>query len=60
MKMTSSTQLWYIPAGGYVFQWDWLLDEGLAFVKAGVPSCLDVVSLRSRANLKYDVTDVNK
>ena len=49
MKMTSSTQLWYIraSAGRYVFRWDRLLDEGLAFVQAGVPSCPDDVTLRS-------------
>ena len=49
MKMTSSTQLWYIraSAGRYVFQWDRLLDEGLAFVQAGVPSSPDDVALRS-------------
>ena len=49
MKITSSTQLWYIcaSAGRYVFRWDRLLDEGLSFVQAGVPSCLDDVTLRS-------------
>ena len=49
MKMASSTQLWYIraSAGRYVFQWDRLLDEGLAFVQARVPSCPDDVTLRS-------------
>ena len=49
MKMTSSIQLWYIraSAGRYVFRWDRLLDEGLAFVQAGVPSCPDDVTLRS-------------
>ena len=48
MKMTSSTQLRYIcaSAGRYVFRWDRLLDEGLAFVQAGVPSCPDDVTLR--------------
>ena len=47
MKMTSSTQLWYIraSAGRYVFRWDHLLDEGLAYVQAGVPSCPDDVTL---------------
>ena len=47
MKMASSTQLWYIraSAGRYVFRWDRLLDEGLAFVQAGVPSCPDDVML---------------
>ena len=41
MKMTSSTQLWYIraSAGWCVLRWDRLLGEGLAFVQAGVPSC---------------------
>ena len=34
-------------AGRYVFRWDRLLDEGLAFVQAGVPSCPDDVTLRS-------------
>ena len=49
MKMASSTQLWYIraSAGRYVFRWDRLLEEGLAFVQAGVPSCPDDVTLRS-------------
>ena len=49
MKITSSTQLWYIcaSAGRYVFRWDRLLDEGLSFVQAGVPSCPDDVTLRS-------------
>ena len=39
-KMANSTQLSYIrvSAGRYVFQWDRLLDEGLAFVQAGVLS----------------------
>ena len=46
MKMASSTQLWYIraSAGRYVFRWDRLLDEGLAFVQAGVPLCPDDVT----------------
>ena len=64
MKMASSTQLWYIraSAGRYVFRWDRLLDEGLAFFQAGVPSCPDDVTLsaRARANFKFDVADVNK
>ena len=49
MKITSSTQLWYIgaSAGRYVFLWDRLLGEGLAFVQAGVPSCPDDVMLCS-------------
>ena len=49
MKMASSTQLWYIraSAGRYVYRWDRLLDEGLAFVQAGVSSCADDVMLRS-------------
>ena len=51
MKMTSSTQLWYIraSAGRYGFRWDRLLDESLAFqvVQAGVPSCPDDVTPRS-------------
>ena len=49
MKMTSSTQLWYIraSAGRYVFRWARMLDEGLAFVQAGVPSCPDDAPLRS-------------
>ena len=61
MKMSSSTQLLYIraSAGRYVFRWDRLLDEGLAFVQAGVPSCPDDVTLRSCANFKCDVADVN-
>ena len=48
MKMASSTQLWYIraSAGRYVFRWDRLLDEGFAFVQAGVPSCADDVTWR--------------
>ena len=62
MNMASSTQLWYISAsaGRYVFRWDRLLDEGLVFVQAGVPSCPDDVTLRSCANFKGDVADVNK
>ena len=46
MKMESSTQLWYIraSAGQYIFQWDRLLYEGLVFVQAEVPSCLDDVT----------------
>ena len=62
MKMASSTQLWYIraSAGRYVFRWDRLLDEGLAFVQVGVPSCPDDVTIRSCANFKCDVADVNK
>ena len=62
MKMASSTQLWYIraSAGRYVFRWDRLLDEGLAFVQAGVPSCPDDVTIRSCANFKCDVADVKK
>ena len=62
MKMASSTQLWYIraSAGRYVFRWDRLLDEGLAFVQAGVPSCPYDVTIRSCANFKCDVADVNK
>ena len=62
MKLASSTQLWYMrpSAGRYVFRWDHLLDEGLAFVQAGVPSCLDNGTLRSCANFKCDVADVNK
>ena len=62
MKMASSTKLWYIraSAGRYVFRWDRLLDEGLAFVQAGVPSCPDDVTLRSSANFKCDVAEVNK
>ena len=57
MKMASSTQLWYIraSAGRYVFRWDRLLDEGLAFVQAGVPSFADDVM-----NFKCDVAIVNK
>ena len=62
MKMASSTQLIYIraSAGRYVFRWDRLLDEGLAFVQARVPSCPDDVTIRSCANFKCDVADVNK
>ena len=62
LKMASSTQLWYISAsaGRYVFQWDRLLDEGLAFVQARVPLCPDDVTLRSCADFKCDVADVNK
>ena len=47
MKMASSTQLWYIraSAGRYAFRRDRLLDEGFAFVQAGVPSCADDVTL---------------
>ena len=46
MKMASSTQLWYIRASAdrYVFRSDRLLDEGLAFVQAGVPPCPDDVT----------------
>ena len=49
MKMANSTQLWYIrdSAGRYVFRWDRLLDESLAFVQAGVPSYPDDVTLHS-------------
>ena len=49
MKMASFTRLWYIraSAGRYVFRWNRLLDEGLAFVQAGVPSFPDDVTLRS-------------
>ena len=49
MKMASSTQLWYTraSAGRYVFRWDRLLAEGLAFVQAGFPSCRDDMTLRS-------------
>ena len=62
MNMASYTQLWYISAseGRYVFRWDRLLDEGLAFVQAGVPSCPDDVTLRSSVNFKCDGADVNK
>ena len=63
MKMTSSSQLWYIraSAGRYVFQWDRLLDEGLAFGQAGVPSCPDDVTPRSWThNFKCAVADLNK
>ena len=44
----------------FVFRWDRLLDEGLAFVQAGVPSCPDDVTLRSCANFKCGVADLNK
>ena len=49
MKMRSSTQLWYIlaSAGQYVLRWVRLLDEGLAFIQAGVPSSPDDVTLCS-------------
>ena len=49
LKMTGSTQLWFIRAsvGRYVFRWDRLLDEGLAFVQVGVPLCLDDAPFRS-------------
>ena len=62
MKMASSTQLIYIHASAsqYVFQWDRLLGEGLAFDQAGVPSCPDDVTLCSCENFKCDVADVNK
>ena len=62
IKMASSTQLWYIraSAGRYFFRWDRLLDEGLAFVQAGVPSCPDDVTPRPCANFKCNVADVNK
>ena len=55
MKMASSTQLWDICAAAsrYVFRWDRLLDERLAFVQAGVPSFLC-------ANFKCDVANVHK
>ena len=43
----------------YVFYWDRLLDECLAFVKAGVPSCSGDVMHRSYANFKWEVADVN-
>ena len=42
------------------FRWDRLLDEGMAFVQAGVPLCLDDVTFHSCAHFKCDVTDVNK
>ena len=60
MKMTSSTQLWYICAspGRYVFRWDRLLDEGLAFICSTGSSL--VSRWRARANFKCDVADVNK
>ena len=35
------------------------LMKGLTFVQAGVPSCPDDVTLRSCANFKCDVADVN-
>ena len=63
MKMTSSTQLWYIraSAGWCTFRWGRLFDEGLAFVQAGVPSCPDDVTLRScTREFKCDAKDVNK
>ena len=40
--------------GRYVFQWDRLLDQGLVFVQAGVPSCSDDVTQRSCVNFKCD------
>ena len=43
-----------------MFRWDRLLDESLAFVQAGVLSCPIDVTLRSYANFKCDVADVNK
>ena len=62
METAGSTKLWIMraSAGRCVCQWDRLLDEGLAFVQAGVPSCPDHVTLRSCANFKCDVADVNK
>ena len=47
-EIPNPTQLWYIRAsvGRYIFRWDRLLDEGLAFVQAGVPSCPDDVHAR--------------
>ena len=64
MKMACSTQLWYIRAsvGRYAFRSDRLLDEGLAFVQAGVPSCPDDVTLRSctREFQIWSREDVNK
>ena len=41
------TTMIYPSAGRYVFRWDRLLDEDLAFVQAGVLSCPDDVTLRS-------------
>ena len=38
---------------------DRLLDEGLPFVQAGVPSSSDDVTHRSCANFKCEVADVN-
>ena len=45
--------------GRYLFQWDRLLDEGLTFAQAGVPSCPDHVTPLSCANFKCEVADVN-
>ena len=49
----------YDISGWYVFQWDHLLDEGLAFVQPGVPSCFDDVTDLSYTNLKCEAADVN-
>ena len=53
MEMASSRQLWYIraSAGRYVFRWDRLVDEGLAFVQAGVPLCPHDVTLCTMAHV---------
>ena len=61
-KMVGSAKLWYIPtsAGQYVFQCDRLLDEGSAFVQAGVVLCSDDVTNCSFANFKCKVANVNK
>ena len=61
MKMASSKKLRIMraSAGRCVCQWDRLLDEGFAFVQVGVPSCPDHVTLRSCANFKCAVADVN-
>ena len=64
MKMTSSTQLWYIHAiaGRYVFRWDRLLSEGFGLCSSGssLVSPMTWRSARARANFKCDVTDVNE
>ena len=63
MKMASYPQPWHIraSAGRYVFRWDRLLDEGLAFFKRGFPRVpMTWRSARARANFKCDVADVNK
>ena len=61
-KMATSTQQCYIhaPACRYIFQRDLQLAEALPFVQARVTSWSDDVTLRSCANFKCVVANVNK